>query len=304
MSTKQQKKHFRNRMFFFIAGMLLFVAPFAFLLSATGLLAGINDSGVGADAAQSDPTVHRAMCLRMPLVWMIWRPDTLLDRLEGNPLYALIFVLVPLAVFIGPLFCGWLCPGIMTEYLSRLVPDRWKIDLKGAVDPAPVRYGFLFGFFLMAAPFINKSVCCSYCNWTWVEDIWAALFGRMDGISGGSLFQFSSSSIITFLLAFGFLGVFMKGGRGWCNFLCPAGAMQNLAHWLGARLSFTYKLLLKGEKCNDCLQCVDACPVWAIQPSKKNIAINRHTCNGCKECVAICPTEALAYGRGGLHEEN
>ncbi|MEJ2109757.1 MAG: 4Fe-4S binding protein [Acidobacteriota bacterium] len=303
MSTKQQKKHFRKRVFFFVAGMLLFVAPFAFLLTATGYLSGAYDADIGAAAAQSEPTVHRAMCLRMPLSWIVWQPDTLLSRLEENPLYALVFALILLAIFIGPLFCGWLCPGIMTEHLSRLVPDRWKIDLKGIVDPAPVRYGFMVGFFLMAAPFINKSICCSYCNWTWVEDTWLVLFGDMDGVTGGSLFQFSSSSIITFLLAFGFLGVFMKGGRGWCNFLCPAGALQNLAHWLGARFRFTYKLLLESDRCNDCMNCVDACPTRAILPARKNVSINRHICNGCKECVAACPREALAYCKGGLHDK-
>jgi ferredoxin-type protein NapH len=209
----------------------------------------------------------------------------------------LIFVLILFSIFAGPLFCGWLCPGMITEHLSRLIPSKMKINLRGAVDPAPVRYGFLAGFFVMASPWIDKSVCCGYCNWTWIEDAWAALFGRMEGVTGGGLFAFSSSSIITFLLTFGILGIFIEGGRGWCNFMCPAGALQNLAHWLGSKLRFTYKLLLAKEKCNDCFHCIGVCPTWALVPSENSVAINRHVCNGCKDCVPACPTGALTYSR-------
>ena len=290
-------KHLRNRLLFFGAGLVLFVAPFALLLAALGYLMPAAGIDAGEAAAQSDPTIHRAMCLRMPLVWAVWQPDTFVSRIVGNPLYALVFILIIISVFVGPLFCGWLCPGAMTEHLSRLIPEKLKIDLKSTVDPAPVRYGFLAGYFIMAAPFINKSVCCSFCNWTWIEDTWAALFGRMEGITGGTMFAYSSSSIITFLLTFGFLGIFMKGGRGWCNFLCPAGALQNLAHWIGSRFPFTYKLLLAKAKCNDCFKCVSSCPTWAILPSQNSISINRHVCNGCKDCVSSCPTGALTYGR-------
>jgi ferredoxin-type protein NapH len=291
-------RHLRARLLFFLAGMILFVAPFAVLLNAFSLLMPAAGGTVGAVAAQSEPTIHRAMCLRMPLVWVVYQQATFFSRMAGNPLYALVFALIILAVFVGPLFCGWLCPGMMTEHLSRLIPARFKINLRGTVDPAPVRYGFLAGFFIAAAPMINKSVCCGFCNWTWIEDVWAALFGKLDGVTGGTLFAFSSSSIITFLLTFGFLGLFMEGGRGWCNFLCPAGALQNLAHWLGAKLRFTYKLRFAKDRCNDCYRCVPACPTWAILPSQNSITINRHICNGCRDCIAECRPGALAYTRG------
>ncbi len=297
--SSDKKRHLRHRLLFFFAGMILFVAPTAVLLTSLGHVLPAGASGIGNDAAQSDPTIHRSMCLRMPLLWAVYEPGKFLGRLAGNPLYALVFLLIPAAFFIGPLFCGWLCPGMMTEHLSRLVPSTLKINLKGAVDPAPVRYGFLAGYFVMASPFFKKSVCCGYCNWTWIEDTWSALFGKLDGVTGGGLFSFSTSAIITFLLTFVFLGVFMEGGRGWCNFLCPAGALQNLAHWLGAKLRFTYKLRFSPDRCNDCFQCVKACPAWAIVPSGNSVAINRHVCNGCKDCISSCPTGALAYERGG-----
>ncbi len=291
------KRHLIKRLAFFLLGMVLFTAPFALVLAAIGHVAPAV-SAAGAVSAQSEATIHRAMCLRMPLLWASWEWGTFGARILGNPLYALVFVLIGVSILVGPLFCGWLCPGGMTEHLSRLIPGKYKINLKGSFDPAPVRYGFLAGFFLVSAPFINKSVCCGYCNWTWIEDTWNALFLRLEGITGGHLFAYSSASIITFLLTFVFLGVFMEGGRGWCNFLCPAGALQNLAHSIGAKLPFTYKLNFFREKCSDCYECVKACPTWAIVPAENSVHINLHVCNGCLDCVTACPARALVYSRG------
>jgi ferredoxin-type protein NapH len=292
------RRHLRKRLLYFGLGMVLFTAPFALVLGAMGYAASWMGLGVGSAAAQSEATIHRAMCLRMPLIWAVWDQGGFLTRVVGNPLYALVFLLVGVSVFAGPLFCGWLCPGGMTEHLSRLIPARFKVDFKGSIDPAPIRYGFLAGFVLVGAPFIDKSICCGYCNWTWIEDAWNALFLRFDGVTGGSLFAYTSSSIITFLLTFLFLGIFMEGGRGWCNFLCPAGALQNLAHSIGAKFSFAYKLKFAGARCNDCFQCVKACPTWAIVPAENSIRINRHVCNGCTDCVTVCKPGALVYARG------
>jgi ferredoxin-type protein NapH len=297
---RNRRKHVHKRLLYFIIGMLLFVAPFALFMTASEYVLQATDTGFAARTAQSEPTVHRAMCLRMPLVWAVWNQETFLGRVWGNPLYLLVFLLIGLSLFIGPLFCGWLCPGGMTEHLSKLVPSKYKLDFKETVDPAPVRYGFLAGFFLVASPFVNKSVCCAYCNWTWIENVWAALFLDFEGVTGGGFFAYSSSSILTFLLTFVLLGVFMEGGRGWCNFLCPAGALQNLAHAVGARLPFTYRLRLSKDKCNDCFQCVKACSTWAIKPSENSVAVNLHLCNGCTDCVSACPSAALEYTRGGV----
>ena len=171
---QNRRSHLRKRVSYFLVGMLLFVAPFAFFMTATDFVFQASGSDLGTRTAQRAPPIHRAMCLRMPLVWAVWNPEIFVGRILGNPVYLLVFFLIGLSVFIGPLFCGWLCPGGITEHLSKLLPSRYKLDFKESVDPAPVRYGFLVGFFMVAAPFVNKSVGCAYCNWTWVENIWSS----------------------------------------------------------------------------------------------------------------------------------
>jgi len=48
--------------------------------------------------------------------------------------------------------------------------------------------------------------------------------------------------------------------------------------------------------CNQCGECVKACPAAAISQSSQGvIVINKKECVGCLICVAECPHEALFY---------
>lgn len=292
--------HLAKRVGFLLLGTALFVGPYGLvMLGLSSLLLALGPSMVGSTLTSSIPTIHRAMCLRMPINWAIYTPGSCMVRIVGNPLYALIFILIVVAFFVGPLFCGWICPAGLTEHLSRLIPSRLKFNLTGRVDPAPLRYGFLLGYVLVAAPAFREffsSICCSHCNWTWTEHVWEAAFGDFHGFV-----SWSSAGLLTFLLWFFILGIFMKGGRGWCIFLCPAGALMNLAHYLGLKLPFNWRLKVNREKCTLCGRCVDICPALALTVagrSKETLNINYHICNLCLDCVSACPTEALSYGRG------
>ncbi|MHC1586816.1 MAG: 4Fe-4S binding protein [Candidatus Hecatellaceae archaeon] len=291
--------HLAKRVGFLLLGTAMFVGSHGLVMwGLSSLLTAFETGRLGSTLVNSIPTIHRAMCLRMPIGWVIYNPTMCWARILGNPLYALIFILIPIAFLFGPLFCGWLCPAGLTEHLSRLLPSKLKFDLTGKVDPAPLRYGFLIGFILVSAPIFRRtvigSVCCSYCNWTWTEHVWEAAFGDFHGFVG-----MTSAGLITFLLWFLILGIFMKGGRGWCIFLCPAGALMNLAHYLGIHLPFTKRLKVDVEKCTGCGRCVRICPTLALtltSHSKKTLNINYHVCNLCLDCVAACPVKALSYG--------
>lgn len=50
--------------------------------------------------------------------------------------------------------------------------------------------------------------------------------------------------ILTLFLWAGLFGIFTKGGRGFCNFLCPVGAVQNLLYSFSSRLPFVYRLII------------------------------------------------------------
>lgn len=268
----------------FAVGVLLFYAPFAFLVR---FLSGVTP---GSPASTSVSDVHTA-CLRMPLGWLAqpWMWPSL-----GNNLISLLpIVVLPLsAVLAGPLFCGWLCPaGALPEHLSRLVPDRFKFDFKGRVEIVPLRYGFFAGFLL--APFVSASICCSFCNFTHMQNIVSGLTGDTSG-----LLLFTSMGVIASAMWLVPLGLFTKGGRGWCLFLCPAGTTMGMATALSNRFGGLWRVRARASTCAGCGSCADVCPMRAIDlDADEGMSIDPHLCNSCLDCVSACPSGSLTYGR-------
>ena len=269
--------HWLKRFAFFMLGIFLLYAPFALL---TRLLLAFTNVPANAD-------VH-SVCLRMPIQWLAqpWMYITMLEK----PVYLVaVFILPVLALFLGPLFCGWLCPaGGMTEYLSRLVPPRFQINLTGKVNPVPIRYGFMLG--MIGVAFVGGNACCSFCNFTHAQNLINALFGNTLGLQYWASFMIGS-----FILWFFILGIFTRGGRGWCNFLCPAGALMGLAHWAGTKFKVSRYVRIDESACNQCGLCSNYCPTLAIQDKGEGSEINAHACNICMDCKIVCPNKAISY---------
>jgi ferredoxin-type protein NapH len=271
------RRHWFHRILFFLLGIVLLYAPFALL---TRLILWASGSPLVADA-------HR-VCMRMPIQWLAqpWMYGTMIEQ----PAYLVSILVLPgVALFVGPLFCGWMCPaGGLTEYLSRLVPPRFQIDLGGKFNGVPIRYGFTAG--MMATAFIGGNVCCSFCNFTHTQNIISAVFGDFTGIT-----YWASFMVVSFVLWFVVFGLFTKGGRGWCNFLCPAGALQGLTHSLGRWLRLGRSVQVDAHVCRGCKSCISICPTWAISRKEDTTTINVHACNVCLDCTRICNEQAIAY---------
>jgi ferredoxin-type protein NapH len=271
------RRHWFHRFLVFLVGIVLLYAPFALL---TRLVLWASGSPLLPDA-------HR-ICMRMPIQWLAqpWMYGTMIEQ----PAYLVVILVLPgVALLAGPLFCGWMCPaGGLTEYLSRLVPPRFQIELGGKVNPVPVRYGFTAG--MMVASFIGGNVCCSFCNFTHTQNIISAVFGDLTGVA-----YWASFMVVSFVLWFVVLGLFTKGGRGWCNLLCPAGALQGLTHSLGRWLRLGRSVQIQQSQCSACKECVSTCPTWAISAKEDTIEIDSHACNVCLDCTKVCNRNAIAY---------
>jgi ferredoxin-type protein NapH len=271
------RRHWIIRFGVFLLGIALLYAPFALL---TRLIMWLTNTPLVADG-------HR-VCLRMPIQWLAqpWMYGTMFEQ----PAYLVAILVLPgVALFLGPVFCGWMCPaGGLTEYLSRIVPPRFQIDLGGRINGTPIRYGFTGG--MMVAAFIGGNVCCSFCNFAHTQNIISAVFGDFTGIT-----YWASFLVVSFVLWFVVLGLFTKGGRGWCNFLCPAGALQGLTHTLGRWLRLGRSVQTNPHLCRNCKTCVSSCPTWAISAQEDTMQINIHACNVCMDCAKVCPQKAISY---------
>ncbi len=51
--------------------------------------------------------------------------------------------------------------------------------------------------------------------------------------------------------------------------------------------------LLGESSCYSCAACAEACPTWAINPSRILASVNENLCSNCGICVAVCPYEAI-----------
>lgn len=199
----------------------------------------------------------------------------------------LVFGVLAFTLFRGRYWCSHLCPvGGCMELVSRWVPRFLKIDFSPI--PAPgFRYGYLCAYFLAAALGIG-SLCCSYCNFAALPRMFGAAFSEAD------LAYFLRTAGLVNLGLVVVLGFLAKGGRAYCNLICPLGALDSLVNALGRPLGKRY--FVSSEKCNGCGACKDRCPVWAVE-IKAGARIDPFSCLPCGACKTACPHGAIEYGK-------
>lgn len=266
--------HFQ-RIVGYIIGFILFYAPFAlFQRLLNYILHGVWQM----------QTIH-SLCLRIPLEHIL---DGKIFRYASVSAISTVLLLLS-AFFFGPLFCGRLCPaGAFTEYISKLIPAKMQISWKKYTEVAPIRYGMLAGFCLL--PFWGGILACAYCNF-FLFDLLANYYTQ------GYFISLSSSLLLTGFLWIVVFGLFTKGGRGFCNFLCPVGAAQSLMHSLGCRLPFAWRMQVNQRKCIGCGRCVRNCSMEAVSLNAEKAQISQHNCITCGVCKHNCPVKAISYGR-------
>lgn len=199
----------------------------------------------------------------------------------------LVFGVLALTLFRGRYWCSHLCPvGGSMELAGRLVPRFLKIDFSPIPAPA-FRYGYLTAYFLAAALGIG-SLCCSYCNFAAVPRMFAA------ALSPADLAYFLRTAGLVNLGLVVVLGFLAKGGRAYCNLICPLGALDSLVNGIARPLGKRYSV--SSEKCNGCGVCRDRCPVWAIDITEK-AQIDPFSCVPCGACLTACPHGAINYGK-------
>ena len=275
-----------------LGGFTLFVYPSALLVRAAFFMQG----------STAMPDLHK-VCFRMPFDWLATGNFSTFDG--RFLLIGFLGAVVSSSFLFGPLFCGWLCPvGSSTEIVSKPMPDRFKINLSRKINPAALRYGFLGSFILVSvlaafAPGLGlASICCRYCASSQLQNLVNGIF------TPGTLSYWHSGGIMVLggWLLIG--GIFWKGGRGWCLYGCPLGAVSNVLHTAGSRLGFTYKVKHDPVNCTQCGTCENMCPSWSINRTEDKLNINRSTCTACLECVKACDQNCFTYGRGKIDAKN
>jgi len=253
-----------------------------------------------------------------------WLPPDLYLRLD--PLVALavplsLRELVPsllpglgmlaLALLLGRIFCGYLCPFGITLDLARFLgaqrpQGRRPCDASG-VAPASrpwhwSKYLLLAAICVAAALGVNAVFVASPISL--ITRFYATFvfpLVQLAGNQGLDALRHAADALNVQTLAYAqvsvrrfeaifFILVFFGAlfaleqirPRFWCRYLCPAGALLGL-------FSFRPLWRRRVSRCMDCGQCRRHCPTGAIDASTSNTA--HRECIVCRRCEALCPGE-------------
>ena len=197
---------------------------------------------------------------------------TLVKKIHVSSLVLMWLALI-LALFFGPVFCGWVCPlGSVQEWVGKIGKMIFKKKYNRFIPIKADRY----------------LRCTRYIVLMMVV-IQTARFGKLmfDAYDPYyALFNFWSDELAASALLI--LGVTLVGAlfveRPWCKYVCPYGAL------LGIFNTFRLvKLSRNANTCINCKRCDTVCPM-NITPSDDKNVIN-HQCISCLECTseAECP---------------
>jgi polyferredoxin len=201
-----------------------------------------------------------------------------------------LVVLIP-TLFLGRLFCGWVCPmGSLNQFLSSICPRSKK---KRIVSNRYKKWQMMKYFLLIAgvaAALFRSGIIA------WIDPF--CLLIRSAGISilpaAASKKYFAVyqphywMSLLSILLFLALLAMNVRVTRFWCRALCPLGALLGLtARWSILRLH------KNPTSCNQCKACLIDCqggddPIAGAEWHKAE-------CHLCLNCVEACPHGSLQF---------
>ena len=173
------------------------------------------------------------------------------------------------ALFMGRLFCGWVCPGgLAADLLGSLAFFRHKIS---------PRVSALLGYGKYILLLVSLYVFFILHNPRWAVPIRTGDFFNSVGLTfeHASPIWIAKTSAILVIFA---LGVVVS--HAWCRFFCPTGGALALFQKISL---FRYGI---DPACTDCDRCRKSCG-QETRPSHEN-------CTNCGDCRGVCPPGAIS----------
>jgi len=202
--------------------------------------------------------------------------------------FVLMIIVFAMALFFGPVFCGWICPfGSVQEWFGKIGKKVFKkrynkfIPYKFDKYLRFLRYGVL-AWVLYMTIMTGKLIFADV-------DPYFALFNFWTG-------EVAIAGLIILGIVM-VLSLFVE--RPFCKYACPYGAA------LGMFTMFrVFKIKRNTATCINCKACDKACPM-NIPVSKSGTVFN-HQCISCLECTSenACPVaETVELTAGKLNQK-
>jgi MauM/NapG family ferredoxin protein len=231
------------------------------------------------------------------------------------PKAAWALLVLGMTLFLGRVFCGYVCPmGATLDFWDWVNRKKGKPNRNNSFEGAGrfrgLKYFILFALAGSAAAGISwiflfspLSLMTRFYSFVVYPiglmianlflDLLRPVFPHL-GFESLSYVRYSvplfntNLFVASIVLSLLILGMFRP--RFWCRNLCPAGAIFALFSW---RPLFRKVV---SEKCTSCGRCVRACPMGAI--AEDFVKTAHSECITCLKCQEVCPEGAISFRAG------
>lgn len=231
-----------------------------------------------------------------------------------------IVALIVVTLLFGRIYCSVVCPlGVMQDIIAWLGGRRWKGKHRWAMRPKRYSYSPAISWLRYAALIVMiVAVAAGIGSWmallapyssygriatTLLQPLYIAVNNLLAGWAeqqGSYLFyerEIWVRSLPTLIIAavtFIIIAILaIRGGRTYCNTICPVGTL------LGFLSRFSWlKIRIDKEKCVGCGLCSGACKASCID--FKNHEVDYSRCVACGVCIDKCHSGALTYGHKAM----
>lgn len=216
----------------------------------------------------------------------------------------IIIALVLITLLFGRIYCSVICPlGIMQDVIARFRRKKNKYNYSPAKDW--LRYPILVVFIVAIIAGIGSAVAllAPYSSfgriasnllqpiYLWGNNILAGIAEHYESYTFYEV-DIWMRSLPTFIIALGTFLVIsvlaLRGGRTYCNTICPVGTVLGFI----ARFSI-FGIHIDKDKCRKCGKCAKNCKASCID--SQTMTIDKSRCVTCGNCLNKCAFGAIHY---------
>ncbi len=246
-----------------------------------------------------------------PLIFI----TTILSSREWYQTFYLAILVIVATVFLGRVFCGWICPlGTLNNAVGSikkrrlktstvnwyrfkyyvliflLVSSLFSLQLTGIVDPISL---LIRSFSLAVYPLVSYATSATFdafynANIPFLVNVSEFIYSILKKIFLPFQQPFYLQSAFVGFLFLLILGMNLVERRFWCKYLCPLGGL------LGILSRYAFLRRSVSEDCDGCGACAHACQGSATPDREERWKSTE--CVYCMDCDDLCPRNAVHFG--------
>jgi polyferredoxin len=189
--------------------------------------------------------------------------------------FILMWIVFALTVFLGPVFCGWVCPfGSIQEWFGKLGRKIFKKRFNRLI-PYKVDRILRYLRYLVLGLIVYVTAATG-----------TLMFANIDPYFALFNFWTSEVTIVSVIILIVVLLLSLVVERPFCKYACPYGAVLGVFN-----LFRVFKIRRNPSTCINCKACDRTCPMNI--PVSTSGAVRHHQCITCLKCTSeqACPVD-------------